>query len=103
MTKKKGAILFFSFFLSFSLFLLPTQPYNMAKSKKRHAQKNNGSRTPAAIAATANQRQQATNNGGQTSSFQPLNMFFGGSRNAGYQAIPSTVRPPPIPCTQQVN
>ncbi|CAO3614448.1 unnamed protein product [Mucor fragilis] len=62
----------------------------MAKSKKRHNQKNN-SRTPAAIAATANQRQQqAMNNGGQTSSFQPLNMFFGGSRNAGYQAIPST-------------
>jgi len=60
----------------------------MAKSKKRHPQKNG--RAPAAIAA-ANQRQQQAINSDQTSSFQPLNMFFGGSRNAGYQAIPSTV------------
>lgn len=66
----------------------------MAKSKKRHAPKNG--RTPASTAA-ANQRQQQQQqqqsmNNGQTSSFQPLNMFFGGSRNTGYQAIPSTVR-----------
>ncbi|KAI8647181.1 hypothetical protein BD408DRAFT_408732 [Parasitella parasitica] len=56
----------------------------MAKSKRRHAPKN--ARTPAAIAASNQRHQQAMTNG-QTSSFQPLNMFFG---NAGYQAIPTS-------------
>jgi hypothetical protein len=51
----------------------------MAKPKRRHAPKGNGSRN-----------QSATTNGNSdsSSSFQPLNMFFG-PRTAGYASIPN--------------
>jgi hypothetical protein len=49
----------------------------MGKSKKRQA-------------AKANRQGQSASESNASSSFQPLNMFFG-PRTAGYSAIPSSV------------
>ncbi|KAI9475411.1 MAG: hypothetical protein EXX96DRAFT_486814 [Benjaminiella poitrasii] len=55
----------------------------MAKSKRRQTTKSQQSQR------RQQQQQQQQQQSNPTSSFQPLNMFFGGPRSANYQSIPS--------------
>lgn len=62
----------------------------MAKSKRRHAPKANVSSRN--IRNTTTNENSNNNNESNSSPFQPLNMFFGGPRAAGYASIPQVSR-----------